>query len=155
MHYRNIFIATLLLLAALCTSVFAVERAEIADKYKWKPEHIYASVKDWEADMDGIRADMEKLPSFKGTFAGDKAINPPKSLIAMSKLVESIMGRLERAWTYAMFNFNVDMGNSEWGGRMQQLQFLSTDLSQNTAWVEPELLKIPQETMNKYIRENP
>ncbi|MBU1936855.1 oligoendopeptidase F [bacterium] len=155
MHYRNIFIATLLLLVALCTSVFAVERAEIDDKYKWKPEHIYASVKDWEADMDGIRADMEKLPSFKGTFAGDKAINPPKSLIAMSKLVESIMGRLERAWTYAMFNFNVDMGNSEWGGRMQQLQFLSTDLSQNTAWVEPELLKIPQETMHKYISENP
>ncbi len=155
MHYRNIIIAIVLLFAALGTSVFATERSEIDDKYKWKPEHVYASVKAWEADMDGIRADVEKLPSFKGTFAGDKATDPPKSLIAMSKLTESIMGRLERAWTYAMFNFHVDMGSSEWGGRMQQLEFLSTDLSQKTAWVEPELLQIPQETLHKYIDKNP
>lgn len=156
MHHRisSIIVALLLLFAAWNLPVLAVERSDIDDLYKWKPEHIYASLEEWEADMNAIKSGLDKLAVFKGTFAGENATDPVKSLIEFNKLGEEIEIKFERTWTYVMFNYHVDMGNAEWGGRLQQLQFLSTDYGQKLAWVEPELLLIPRETMRKYADEN-
>jgi len=157
MHYRNygIVVAALLLLAVCSMPVFAIERSEIDDGYKWKPEHIYATIEEWQADFDAIRSGIDELAAFKGTIAGENATNPAASLIAFTKMSEEIDKKFEQTWTYIMFNFHVDMGNAEWGGKMQQLEFLHTEYGQKLAWVEPELLLIPQEAMHKYIDENP
>ncbi|MBC8204517.1 oligoendopeptidase F [bacterium] len=133
----------------------AKERSEIPEKYKWKPEHIYSSLEEWQKDFNFIKENLDKLAAFKGQFAGDDAVNPAKSMIEFNKLAEQIEIKFEQVWVYVMYNYHVDMSNSEWGGREQQLRMLAVDYGQKLAWVNPEILLIPQEIMHKYIADNP
>jgi oligoendopeptidase F len=153
---KFIFAAALMLFAA--SSLFAQgtkTRSEIPDKYKWKPEHIYATLDDWQKDFDALKGLLEKLEAFKGTFAGDKAANPAQSLIEYNKITEDAWKKFERVWTYVNFNADVDLSVEDWSGREQQCQMLAVDFGQKLAWVDPEILRIPQETMHKYIADNP
>lgn len=152
------WMSVLVVLLILTAGAFAgavKERQEIPDKYKWQTNHIYASIEDWQKDFDTISAKLDELVAFKGTFAGEKANKPAKSLIEFNKISEEVEAMFERLYVYVIFNYHVDMGNSDWAGRQQQVQMLAIQYGQKLAWVEPELLEIPQETMFKYVDENP
>lgn len=157
MRYRRRigFIALAFVTGLISVAAFAVERAEIDDKYKWKPEHIYANVEAWQADVDAVRAGLDKLAAFKGAFAGELAKTPAKRLIEYNKLSEEIGTKFEHAYSYIMYNYHVNMGNPEWMGRMQVLSNLGIDFGQKLAWQTPELLKIPEATMMGYVDKYP
>lgn len=142
-------------LAATNLTVRGTERAEIDNAYKWKPEHIYAGVAAWQADVDSLKTDVEKLTAFKGRFAGPNATDPAKALIEFNALAKEFEIKFDHVGVYVECNFNVDMGNSEWSGREQIVQNLAVDHAQKMAWYEPELLQIPQATMMKYVDEHP
>ncbi|RJP73767.1 MAG: oligoendopeptidase F [Candidatus Zixiibacteriota bacterium] len=157
MHFKTV-ILTLVLTCLTGTLVFAQgtkSREDIPEQYKWKPEHIYASIEDWQKDMDFLKTTVDDLAAFKGRFAGEKAEDPAQSLIAYNDLAEEAWKKFERTWTYVMYNSDVDLANSVWTGRLQQLQMMAVDYGQKLAWVDPELLQIPQETMHQYIAQNP
>ena len=131
----------------------AKERSEIPDLYKWHPEDIYLNLDEWQKDFDFIAENLDKLAAFKGKFAGKSATNPPKSMTKFNKLSEEINIRFERAWTYVMYNYHTDLTNSDWVGKMQMLRMLAVDYGEKLAWFDPELLKIPQKTLHRYIKQ--
>jgi len=157
MKLRNLLFAlvAVLMLGSVLYAADMPKRSEIPDEYKWKPEDIYATIDDWEADFTFLESKLDEVVSYKGTFAGDKATDPAKSLIAFNKLTEELMPIVERLWVYVMFNYHVDLSNSQWAGRQQRIQTLYVDFSSRMAWYDPEILKIPQETMHRYIDQNP
>ena len=124
MHYRNIFIATALLVVTVSSSVFAIDRAKIDDKYKWKTEHIYASVEDWEAEMDAIRADVDKFfQAVSGGLGGDIIVARAKATLEKryGTNFETVSSRdLAQATAYAILTSD-KMGISEKRTRMQLL----------------------------------
>ncbi|MCX6640898.1 MAG: oligoendopeptidase F [bacterium] len=147
----------LLCILALSLNAFgkgAKTRSDIPDKYKWQPSHIYANLEAWQKDFDALKAGVDKLAAFKGSFAGDKATNPAQALIDFNKISEDAWKKFERAWTYVNFNADVDLANPDWSGRDQQMQMLAVEYGQALAWVDPEILQIPQATMHKYIESN-
>jgi oligoendopeptidase F len=146
------------LLALLASMVFAQgikDRSQIPDKYKWRFSDIYKTLDDWQKDFDYVKASLDKLAAFKGQFAGDKATNPAKALVEFNKLSDEVGQKFEHMFTYVSFNYDVDLTNQDWSGKEQMLQVLGVEYGQKLAWTTPELLKIPQETMHKYIKENP
>jgi len=151
----TIFLIAFFLLVTAAFAGAVKERSEIPDEYKWQPGHIYANLDEWQKDFDYLKSRMDDVVAFKGTFAGPNATDPAKSLIEYNKLTEELWPIVERLWVYVMFNYHVDLSNSKWAGLQQQIQSAYIEFSQKLAWVEPELLQIPQETMHKYIEENP
>ncbi len=149
------FIMALFIAANVVSTGSAVERSEIPDKYKWKPEHIYASEEDWEKDFTFVESGVEKLAAFKGAFAGDKADNPAASMMEFNKLAEDIGSKFEKLYTYVMYNYHVDLSNSKWIGMIQRCQSLGVRYGENLAWVDPEILEIPEATLMKWVDENP
>jgi oligoendopeptidase F len=157
MKFTKLFLA-LVVVALLVTMALAQgvkERSQIPDKYKWRTTDIYKSVEDWQKDFDWVKATLDKLAAFKGQFAGDKATDPVKALIEFNKLGDEVGQKFTHVATYVSFSGDVDMAQPEWNGRRQILRKLGVDYGQKLAWVEPELLLIPQETMHKYIKDNP
>ena len=133
----------------------AKERSDIPDKYKWKTEHMYASVDEWQKDYDFIKENLDVLASYKGKFAGSDADDPVKALIEFNQLGEEIWAKFERVWIYVARNYHVDLTNPQWGGMLQQCQILGVEYGQKLAWVDPELILIPEETMMKWVDKNP
>jgi len=148
-------VALVLLAATMLCAQGIKERSAIPDNYKWKPEDIYASLDAWQKDFDSLKGDLDKLAAFKGAFAGDQATDPAQSLIEFNKISEEASKKFERIWTYVNYNADVDLSKEEWSGREQQCQMLAVDFGQKLAWVDPEILQIPQETMHQYIAANP
>jgi oligoendopeptidase F len=156
MNRRHLaLLAVPLLLAATHLTVRGTERSEIDNAYKWKPEHIYASLQAWQSDLDSLKADIDKLAAYKGRFAGPNATDPARALIEFNALSKDADIKFDHVDNYVQYHFHVDMGNNEWSGREQIVRNLMVDYSQKLAWHDPELLLIPQETMMKYVSAHP
>lgn len=135
---------SLLINAALAA---AVERSDIPAEFKWKTEHIFTSVTEWQAVLDEVAAALPILTAYQGRFAGTNAINPAISLIEYNRLYEHTNEILQRAYVYADLNYNVAMSSEEWFGRYQQCGDLETEIAEQLAWFETELLRIDVDTL--------
>jgi oligoendopeptidase F len=127
-----------------------LERNQVEEKHKWNLAEIYPSIDAWQADVDMLKTEVEKLADFKGKL-GESAESLYNSLQVSSDLVKT----LSKAWTYASNFSNEDLNNSEAQAMMQQITALGTKFGEVTAYYEPEILQIPKEKIEQYFKEKP
>jgi oligoendopeptidase F len=152
---RFVYLLCAIMLLTSMISAQTKDRSSIPEKYKWKPEHIYTSLDSWQKDFNWLKDNIDLLANFKGQFAGDKATDPAKALIEFNRLSEEVSKKFTRVATYVSYNSDVNLGVSEWSGRLQQIRMLGVQYGQKLAWVEPEMLLIPETTMMKYVADHP
>ncbi len=142
---------SLLIFPILISSLFAqtLERDQIDEKYKWRLADIYASVNDWQADVDMLNTDVEKLADFKGTLAQSSG-----SLYTALKTGNAFIKTLSKAWTYASNLSNENLNLAENQAMLQQTNALITKFGEVTAYFEPEVLQIPKEKIDQFFKEN-
>ncbi len=145
--------ASLAFMTAIATASTKPEtrnRAEIPAQYKWDFTPIYASWEAWEAGIAEMEAKMAAFPALKGTLA-----QGPDAVVAAYRLFDEI-GQLQyRVYRYPQLQRDVDMRNNEIGGKLQRVQAIFAKFGTATSWFTPELLTIPQATMEKWIAETP
>jgi oligoendopeptidase F len=145
-----------LLILILLTGIIAtgltqtLERKDVADKYRWNLADIYPTVEAWQADVDMLNKEVEKLAEFKGKL-GESSGSILKALKTGNDLVKT----LYRAWTYASNLSNENLNISENQAMMQQMRALGTKLGEVTAFMEPEILEIPKEKIDQFFNEQP
>ena len=122
------------------------KRSEIEDKYKWDLTHIYASDEAWNKDYDEVISLAGTLPEFDGHVAE----NPRKAIIAANKLYERIMPVYE----YAFLRKETDNTDSTAQALKDKAMRLYVTAMTNTAFLEPELLEMPDEDL-KALLEDP
>ncbi len=148
---------TLLLTILLATGTMplcAQDRAKMNPDYQWRPEHIYPTVDAWQKDLAVIRSGLPKLAAYRGHFAKKLAKEAIKDLLAYNKLSKDLSIRMERAVNYVQYHVDVAMNDAIWNGRRQEIEQIAIDFSQKTAWLEPELLEIPRETLVGWTNQN-
>src|SRR3990172_2010585 len=130
---------TITLLFFLTNNAFTqpIERDQVEEKYKWNLGDIYPSVEVWQADVDRLNAEVEKLADFKGTL-GESSESLSKALKTCNDFVKT----LYRAWVYASNLSNENLNISENQALMQQMSTLGTKFGETTAYFEPEILQI-------------
>ena len=121
------------------------KRNEIEDKYKWDLTHIYASDEAWGKDFDEV---MALAGSFAG-FDGHVAEDPKKAIIAVNRLYERIMPVYE----YAFLRKETDNTDSTAQALKDKAARLYVTAMTNTAFLEPELLEMPEEDLQALIRD--
>ncbi len=124
-------------------------REEIPEKYKWNFSDIYENWEAWEADFKLISADMEEIISCKGTI-GESADN----LLKLMATQESLMKKAYKVYQFVSFQSTVDSRNMELHARLQKVQLLFASFGPTTAWIAPEMIAIPEDTMKEWLAEN-
>jgi len=127
-----------------------LERKDVADKYQWNLADIYPTVEAWQADVDMLNTEVEKLAEFKGKL-GESS----ESLLKAMQTGNDLVKTLYRAWTYASNLSNENLNISENQAMMQQMRALGTKLGEVTAFMEPEILEIPKEKIDQFFNEQP
>jgi oligoendopeptidase F len=148
---KSLFL-TIAVLILLSNQSFSqnIERDKVEDKYKWDLTDIYPSKAAWQADVDLLKAEAEKLANFKGKL-GVSAENLYKALKTSSDVVKTLW----KAWTYASNLSNENLNISENQAMMQQMAAVGTKFGEAAAFFEPEILQIPKEKIEKFIYEKP
>ena len=92
---------TIALLFFLTNNAFTqpIERDQVEEKYKWNLADIYPSVDAWQADIDMLKTEVEKLADFKGTL-GESSESLYKALSFGNDLVKTLW----QAWIYACYS---------------------------------------------------
>jgi len=124
-----------------------LEREQIADSYKWNLNDIYEKDNLWEDDFTLLEKKANELTGFKGTLN-----QSAKSLLDCLKFDEEIGIILDRLHLYAMLTKDLDLGNEKYQGMYDRLMVLASKISALSAFIKPEVLQIPQETIIDFIR---
>jgi oligoendopeptidase F len=125
-------------------------RSEIPAEYKWDFTPIFPNWEAWEAGLTQMQAKMDAHAALKGTLA-----KGPESLLRAYKLNDEI-GQLEyRVYAYTTLQRDIDTRDNAVSARFQRVQGTLARFGTATAWFTPELLAIPQATVEKWIAETP
>ena len=123
-------------------------RAEMNPDFTWDLSHMYENDAAWEAAFKECDAEVDRLAAVRGTL-GASAESLKKGLDVFSEIMEKI----EKVYIYTMLkksSDNSDPANQELNGRATRLIVKASMLS---SFAEPEILAIPEETLNEYMKD--
>ena len=123
-------------------------REEIPDKFKWNLGDIYPDWETWEAAYKQLEAGIARYAAFKGTLA-----HGPDRLLAAFRLSEELGQLAYRVWYFPSLRYDEDQRDNTVNAKRQQVQILFAQLEQARSWFNPELLRIPLETVRQWMKE--
>ena len=125
-------------------------RAEIPAQYRWDFTPIYANWDAWEAGMKETEAKMDSFAARKDTLK-----NGPDAVLRAYQLFDEI-GILEyKVFCYAFLQRDADTRNQDNAAKFQRVTALFAKFGTASSWFTPELLKVPQKTMENWIAVTP
>lgn len=125
------------------------ERHEINTVYKWDLTQIFKSDDDWETEFKSV---SEKIPGYQ-KFEGTLSENS-ENLYACLKFDEKINIQLEQLYLYAMLSKDSDMRVGKYQSMDDRIKSMYSKVGAASAFIRPELLKIPDEKLMSMIQSN-
>lgn len=127
-----------------------LKRSEIDNKYKWNMNDFYSDWLEWDRELEELKAMMKEIPQYKGKIKEDS-----KKFIELIQLEEKMGRLLDKLYVYVYMLKDLDSKDETSSVKLQEIQSVYTEYSVSAAWITPEILEIPQATMEKWIEENP
>jgi oligoendopeptidase F len=126
------------------------DRAKIADEYKWDLRHIFPDWDAWEGGFGRLEELMERYKDFEGTLA-----QGPDRILAASKLSDELGQLLYKVYQYPGLMRAEDTRDNDVQARLERVKIVLAKFRQATAWYQPELLRIPEMTMQEWLDATP
>lgn len=141
---------TLVLILFLNQSIFAQtkERSEIEEKYKWDLSVLYADVEAWQQAKDKLAEKIEMLDDNKG-----KLNESAEVLYSTLDLYFDAAKDFYQLIVYANRLYDEDLRKSENQELTQQIGNLGTKFSEKTSYLNPEILQMKPETIQKFYED--
>lgn len=125
-------------------------REEMDVRDTWALEDLYETDEAWETQIAEMEQSIGKLSAFEGKL-GESA----EELLAFLKMQDEIECVVERLYVYANEKLHQDMSVSKYQGYTTRVQALTVQLGGAAAFAEPEILGIPQETLERFYESCP
>ena len=126
------------------------DRAEIPERYTWDLSQIYPDWDAWGSDLDRLQGLMDSYQDLKGTLA-----EGPRRILEASRLSDELGQLAYRVYQYPGLMQSQDTRDNAVQARLEQVRLALAAFRQATAWYTPELLEIPEETMQGWLDETP
>jgi oligoendopeptidase F len=124
----------------------AQNRSDVPAEFRWDFSPIYPNWDAWEAGMREMAAKIEAFAALKGTLKnGADAVL--KAYLAFDEI-----GKLQdRLYRYPELQRDVDTRDQAVAARFQRVGALFSKFDTASAWFTPELLTVPQATMQHWL----
>ena len=122
------------------------KRNEIDSKYKWSIENLFQNDEDWKKEFKLTQELILNIGLYQGELS-----NSAEELLAFCKLEDEISLHFERVYVYANQKSHEDTSENTYQGYSNQASTLGVQLSSALSFVVPEILEIPEETLNHFI----
>ncbi|MBR4888483.1 MAG: hypothetical protein IKU17_05005, partial [Clostridia bacterium] len=126
----------------------AKNRNEISPAFQWDFTHIYESDAAWEAACKEADACIDAISAHAGHL-GDSA----DALLAALNAISSAAQKTEKAFIYANLKLSTDHGDPENQARNAKAEKMFVKFSTVCSFFEPEVLAIPEETLQTYMQD--
>ncbi|MGL5058140.1 MAG: oligoendopeptidase F, partial [Fusobacteriaceae bacterium] len=125
-------------------------RSEIKDIYKWDLKDIYPNWELWDKDVETMKKLMAEIITYKGEISKD-----PQKFATLIEIDEKLSRLVDKIYLYPYLMKDLNSKDMVASEKLQIIEGLYTQFGISTAWITPEILTIPQETMVAWIDNNP
>ena len=125
------------------------ERKDIEARYKWDLSAIYPTETDFYADYAKAEKAIKSFGKYQETMC-----NSSKDLYNTLKSLTDIEALIDKLFHYASLNFSVETSNNSYQSLNAKVRNLAISAGTVTWFVEPYMLRIPEETMESWLSEN-
>lgn len=125
------------------------KRNEMDSNYTWHLQDIYKDIAAWEKDFSLAENAVNSFTSFMGKLGTSAQI-----LLDCLKKSNDTSLIIEQLYVYAFMCFHQDSTNTLYQGLSSRAETLIIQYSSATAFIVPEILSIPENTLSHFIKEN-
>ena len=124
-------------------------RDSVDPRYTWDLSSIFGGWPAWEAGFRELEKSIDAFPQFEGTLAQGAG------RLLDSLLERDRIGQLAyRVWYFPNLYYDQDQRDNSINAKRQQVQLLLSRWSQAESWYAPELLRIPIDTIRRWMEES-
>jgi oligoendopeptidase F len=133
----------------LSTAGVVPPRDSVDLRFTWDLTAIFPDWVTWEEAFTRLDEGVERFRGFEGTLAQ----GPERLLDALRQQDE--LGQLAyKVWYYAALHYDQDQRDNTVNARRQRVQLLIARWRQATSWFNPELLRVPLDMVQTWMRES-
>ncbi len=126
------------------------KREDIPTEFKWDLESIFSQNEVWERDFQALQSRVPELETLQGTLALSG-----EALLAVLRKRDELYEEAETLYVYASMRRDEDTTNGLYQGMADRIMQLMVRISTAAAYIEPEILALSQETLDRFIQETP
>ena len=123
-------------------------RAQDTGRYEWDLTDIYADASDWQSALDQVSLRITEFQNLKGSLG----VNAQSFLRVMSEYSD-LNKEAARVYVYTSLQRDADQREPEAQARFGLARQMYTDLTAGLSWINPELLKIGEDKVNRFFEE--
>ena len=124
------------------------KRGEIQEKDKWAVNEIYSCDEEWEREYKELQEEAPKLKGFEGKLGDAKVLEE------YFEVNEKTSRKAEKIYVYAHLRSDEDTSNTTYQAMMNKIDAYMAEYATYTAYVVPEILALPDGTIEKLMNEN-
>jgi oligoendopeptidase F len=125
-------------------------RSEIAEEHTWNAPSVFATRAAWHAEYQSVLESLEAVEKFKGHLSDSQA-----KLAEWLETYNSLYSRVRKLGVYTSLASNVDTDDEEAVAMSGQTRSITGQMMAATAFAKPEMLEIGQETLLKWVADEP
>jgi oligoendopeptidase F len=126
-----------------------LKREDIDPRYQWRLEDIYENFDSWRVDFKKLEGMIDKMIALKGSLN-----QGPRSLLQALQLNDEIDQLAYRVYYFAALKADEDVRRNDIDAMRQEVSLLFARSATATAWFNPELIALGQDTVNSWMDEN-
>ncbi len=126
------------------------KREDIPTALTWDLESIFSHNEDWERDFQALQSRIPELEALKDTLAKNG-----EALLTVLRKRDELYEEVETLYAYASMRKDEDTTNGLYQGMADRIMQLVVRISTAAAYIEPEILALPQETLDRFLQETP
>ena len=119
------------------------------NKYTWDLTDIFKTKEDLEKEISEEYSYLEKIKSFQG-----KLKDSSENIYECYNIYEKALECHRKIYAYGMLKFHLDMGDSDNIKLFKRCESLTSEFTEVTSFIDPEITQIPTDLLIKYIDEN-
>ncbi len=126
------------------------QRTEIDSRYQWRLEDIYATDQAWEKDFQAMEAALPEIAAFQGRLGTSGAV-----LLDALRTRDRLSELFDKLFVYASMRHDQDTRVDLYTAMQDRISGLGTRYAEAAAYLEPEILALPRETLLAWVGADP
>ncbi len=122
-------------------------RRDMDPEFQWRLSDIFGTLQDWEQAYEKAKAAVTQLPRLEGTLK-----ESPAQLKAALDEIYAATQQVELVYLYASLNKSGDNGDPQAQSLEARAMSLYVQLSTAISFVDPEILSVPKETLDNWLK---
>jgi oligoendopeptidase F len=119
------------------------------EQWQWNLQDLFPDLASWDAERQRLLTEFEKFDDYRGTLGNSSA-----DLYAALRFTSDTYRAALRVYVYASLQQDEDLRDTAAQERNQLAEAMYARFSQETAWMDPELIAAGQDRIRAFMAEN-